>query len=258
MLKNINDFQKKYDENEKIVLATAYDSFTALVSKKADVDAILVGDSLGMTAYGAGNTHNVTLKQMCDHIRAVRTVVSDGLIIGDMPWLTYHGEVSEAVKNAGELIKAGSNAVKLEGGKDFAQIQKAIVRAGIPVMGHIGLLPQSFLIKGGYKVARKYQNVSDDARSVEKYCFATVLEAVQHDIAGQVTSELSIPTIGIGSGKECDGQVLVTNDLLGMGADRKPKFVRQYTDLFQVGSEALKKYVQDVKDVDYPDENEQY
>jgi 3-methyl-2-oxobutanoate hydroxymethyltransferase len=250
--------KKKKERGEKIVTLTAYDYFTSRMMNEAGIDLILVGDSLGMVVLGYENTVPVTMADMLHHTRAVVRGNILCLVVADMPFLSYQVNDDEALHNAGRFIQeAGAQAVKLEGGKEMAPLVHKMVRAGIPVMGHIGLLPQDILKDGAYIVRGKdngsAKRLFEDARALEEAgAFAVVLECVSAKVAGEITSALSIPTIGIGSGSLCDGQILVTHDLLGIFDEFKPKFVKQYAQLNEIMLQAFREYKKDVKDNTFP------
>ncbi|KPU62441.1 3-methyl-2-oxobutanoate hydroxymethyltransferase [Thermococcus sp. EP1] len=241
---------------EKIVMVTAYDYPSALIADKAGIDIIFVGDSLGMVVYGDENTLNVTMDQMLYHTRAVAKAVKRGLVLADMPFMSYEVSIEEGMKNAARLIQAGADAVKIEGGYDHRKLVKRLVRAGIPVMGHTGLTPQRYLRLGGYHITgeteEEIEEIIKDAKALEKAgAFAVVLEFVLSDVAKLVTEEVNIPTIGIGSGPHCDGQVLVWHDLLGV-YEHAPPFVKKYADLRSIIQLALENYREEVKEGRFP------
>jgi 3-methyl-2-oxobutanoate hydroxymethyltransferase len=251
-------FHDKKQSGEPITMLTAYDYGTALAVDRAGIDSILVGDSLGMVVLGYENTLPVTMEDMLHHCKAVLRGAQYALLIGDMPFMSYQVSVEEAVRNAGRFLQeAGMDAVKLEGGIERAEAVGAIVSAGIPVMGHLGLTPQSVHALGGFRAqaiasgpARK---LLEDAEALEEAgCFALVLEAIPAQLAGLVSERLDIPTIGIGAGPECDGQVLVTHDLLGLFDRFTPKFVKQYADLHGVMGEAFEGFKADVETGTFP------
>lgn len=256
--------KKMKKEGRRIVVLTAYDYFTSRLLNEAGVDVILVGDSLGMVVLGYENTIPVTMEAMLHHARAVVRGNSRCLVVGDMPFLSYHINDDEALRNAGRFIQeVGMGAVKLEGGEEIAPLVKKMVRAGIPVLGHIGLTPQSILNLGSYRVQGKKpeaaQRLLVDAAALEEAgAFGVVLEAIPAELAGEITSSLKIPTIGIGAGPSCDGQVLVTNDLLGIFLEFKPKFVKQYADLKKIMLRAFQEYREDVTSGSFPDEEHSY
>ncbi|VAX18910.1 3-methyl-2-oxobutanoate hydroxymethyltransferase [hydrothermal vent metagenome] len=254
---------KRKREGKKITALTAYDYPFAKMVDEAGVDIILVGDSLGMVFRGEDNTLKVTVEEMAYHTRAVRKGVNNAMLIADMPFLSCHLGVEEAVRAAGSLISEGAEAVKVEGASGIIDVVKRLVEAGIPVMGHIGLTPQSIHKLGGYKIQGKRsegaRKIISDADLLEKAgAFATVLECVPEDLASIITGKLKIPVIGIGAGPHCDGQILVTHDLLGMSADFAPKFVKKYADLNQVAHDALAKYIEETESGLFPDEEHSY
>jgi len=251
-------------EGHKIVVLTAYDHPTALIEDRAGVDVILVGDSLGNVVLGYENTLPVTMEEIIHHARAVARARPRALTVGDMPFMSYQAGVSDAVRNAGRLVKEGGmEAVKLEGGRRMESAIRAIVDAAIPVMGHLGLTPQSVHQFGGYRVqgrdADAAQHLIDDARFLESCgCFAMVLEGMPWPVARQITEAVSIPTIGIGAGPHCDGQVLVVNDLLGMNEEFAPRFVKRYAEVGRTMAEAFAAYAADVRDGRFPDLDHSY
>lgn len=247
-------------KGEKISMLTAYDYSTAKLVDQAGIDGILVGDSLGNVMLGYEDTLSVTVEDMIHHGAAVARGVKNALVVIDMPFLSYQTSVYDAVKNAGRLVKEGrAGAVKLEGGKEFAPQIRAITAASIPVMGHLGLTPQSIHTLGGYRVQGKTeaaaQKLLEDALAVEEAgAFALTLECVPAKLAELITSKLSIPTIGIGAGAGCDGQVLVYQDMLGMFNDYTPKFVKRFAEVGEVMKNAFAEYNRQVKEGSYPDE----
>ncbi len=249
---------------EKIGMITAYDASFARLLDRAGTDVLLVGDSLGMVIQGNDSTLPVTLEQMIYHTRAVRRGTERAHIVGDMPFMSYQGSIDDAVTNAGRLVaEGGAESVKLEGGSEFAEVVRRIVRAGIPVMGHIGLTPQSVHKMGGYVVQgrdnQKARQLLDDALALEAAgCFAIVLEAIPMELAAQITGRLKIPTIGIGAGIHCDGQVLVLYDLLGMNPDFAPKFVKRFADLAGAIDGATKAYLGEVRAQTFPTEAQSF
>ncbi|MES0491311.1 MAG: 3-methyl-2-oxobutanoate hydroxymethyltransferase [Leptospirales bacterium] len=263
-IRSVSDFKKKKELGEKIAMVTCYDFSSAKILSRTSVDTILVGDSLGNVIAGYENTLPVTLENMIYHSAAVRRGHPDAFITVDMPFLSYQISVEEAVRNAGEVIlKTGAQAVKLEGGRDFIDVIKAIRRASIPVMAHLGLQPQSILELEGYKVQAKEQKEADqlldEAKMLEEAgVFALVLEMVPTTLAKRVSQELKIPVIGIGAGPDVDGQVLVLNDILGYNPDFSPRFVRKYVDLASQISTAVEQYSEDVRNKDFPAENEYF
>ncbi|MCH3971316.1 MAG: 3-methyl-2-oxobutanoate hydroxymethyltransferase [Oscillospiraceae bacterium] len=255
----VKSFQKAKEQHERISMLTAYDYSMAKIVDAGGIDAILVGDSLGMVMQGNSSTLPVTMDQMVYHCRCVSRGVQRALVVGDMPFLSYQVSTEDAVRNAGRLIQqGGAGAVKLEGGRDMVPVVHAIVRAQIPVMGHIGLTPQSVNVLGGFKVqGKELQKAKDliaDAQALEEAgAFAIVLESVPEGLAELITEKVSIPTIGIGAGRCCDGQILVVHDLLGMFDDFVPKFVKQYAHMKQDMSGAVSAYVSDVKEQRFPE-----
>ena len=251
-------FRQKKERGEPISMLTAYDYPTALAMDQAGMDAILVGDSLGMVVLGYENTLPVTMEDMLHHARAVARGAHTALLIGDMPFMSYQVSVEEAVRNAGRFIQeAGMDAVKLEGGRERAEAVRAIVSAGIPVMGHLGLTPQSVHQLGGFraqgKTAVAAQRLVEDASILEQAgCFSLVLEAVPARLAEMISRRLSIPTIGIGAGLGCDGQVLVTHDLLGLFDRFTPKFVKKYANFHNEMQKAFADYIEDVETKRFP------
>ncbi len=259
--RNFKDFKKR---GEPIVVLTAYEYQTAKILDSIGVDALLVGDSANMVFYGHSNTLSITLEQMLYHTQAVSRAAERALVIGDMPFLSYQVSISEAVANAGRFLKeAGAAAVKLEGGIEIAPTVKHLFEVGIPVMGHIGLVPQAVHKMGGYviqgKDAESTSYLMESALALEEAgAFALVIEGVVAEAAGKITQAVKIPTIGIGAGPNCDGQVLVSNDLLGIFSDFKPKFVRRYANLSEEIRKATKNFVDDVKHHRFPTEEESY
>lgn len=255
----ITDFGEKKRRGEKIAMLTAYDAVMARMLDQAGVDALLVGDSVGMTALGHATTIPVTLDAMVHHTAAVNRGVSHALVVADMPFLTYQVSTSEAVRNAGRLLReGGAAAVKLEGGRPIADVVQRLVDVGVPVMGHVGLLPQSVHKFGGFRRQGTDQAAADgilaDAVALEAAgAFAVVLEAVPAELARTITARLRIPTIGIGAGSDCDGQILVCYDMLGLSEDPVPSFVRQYARLGDAVRTAARTYVDDVRERRYPD-----
>lgn len=249
---------------EKIAMLTAYDAPSAALLDAAGVDMILVGDSVEMAVYGEPNTLSATMDSMIRHSRAVSRAVKRAVVVGDMPFLSYQTDPHRAVENAGRfLAEGGCAAVKVEGGGRVLPAVEAILAADIPVMGHVGLTPQSFRKLGGFKVqgreAASARAIRDDAKALaEAGCFAIVLECVPAALAAEITSEIGVPTIGIGAGPSCDGQVLVFHDVMGLTRDIHPKFVRRYADLSSVIEEAAKAFTRDVKEGSFPNEQESF
>ena len=253
-------FRDAKQKGEKLTMLTAYDYSTAKLIDEAGVNAILVGDSLGMVMLGYEDTLSVTMEDMIHHSAAVARGIKNTLLITDMPFMSYQTSVYDAVVNAGRLVKEGrAQAVKLEGGLEVCDHIRAIVKASIPVCAHLGLTPQSVNAFGGFKVQGKgeeaAQRLLDEARAVEEAgAFAVVLECVPQALAEKITKSINIPTIGIGAGAGCDGQVLVYQDMLGMFNDFVPKFVKQYANLGTVIKEAVGSYISEVQNGSFPEE----
>lgn len=245
-------------------MLTAYDYSTAKLMDEAGVDSILVGDSLGNVILGYDTTLPVTMEDMIHHGAAVARGAKDALVVLDMPFMSYQVSVEQAVENAGRLMKEGmGQAVKLEGGSSVCPQIKAIVAAGIPVVGHIGLTPQSIHALGGHRVQGKTEEAArhliEEAKKIEEAgAFAMVLEAIPAGVAKLVTESVNVPTIGIGAGADCDGQVLVYQDMLGMFSDFKPKFVKQYANLGQIMKDAFKNYIEEVESGAFPAKEHEY
>lgn len=255
--------RKRSTGSPPIVMVTAYDAPGARIADAGGVDVILVGDSVGNNVLGYDDTLQVTMDDMVRHVGAVARARPGALVVGDLPWLSYHTSTAAAVENAARLVRAGAGAVKLEGGEERAEVVAAIVRAEIPVMGHLGLTPQSVLQMGGYRVQARdvgaARALTDAAKALEDAgCFAIVLEGVPELVGEKVTEALGIPTIGIGAGPRCDGQVLVFHDVLGLGAGPVPKFVRRYADLAETATAALTAYAADVRSGEFPGDAESY
>ncbi|KDR96148.1 ketopantoate hydroxymethyltransferase [Peptoclostridium litorale DSM 5388] len=254
----VSSFLKAKQSGEKISMLTAYDYSTARLIDEAGVDSILVGDSLGMVVLGYENTLQVTVDDIIHHCRAVSRGAKMALVIGDMPFLSYHISPQESVKNAGRIIQEGmAHAVKLEGGRDIIDSVKAIVRAQIPVVGHLGLTPQSVNMLGGFKVQGREEDkakkmIEDALMLQEAGVFCIVLECVPMQLAQLISERLDIPTIGIGAGSGCGGQVLVTQDMLGMYTDFTPKFVKQYANMKDDIISAVRGYIDELKSGRFP------
>ncbi|KAF0182966.1 MAG: 3-methyl-2-oxobutanoate hydroxymethyltransferase [Nitrospirae bacterium] len=254
----VNDFYRKKQAAEKITMLTAYDYPTAQMVDEAGIDAILVGDSVSMVVQGIANTLPVTMDEMIYHTKMVARAAKNAMVISDMPYMSYHISVEDALRNAGRFIKeGGAQAVKLEGGREVAGIVAALTRAEIPVMAHIGLTPQAFHRMGGFKVQGRSkeaaERIFEDARILEDAgAFSIVVEAVPAELATQITKSLAIPTIGIGAGVECDGQVLVLHDLLGLFERFLPKFAKRYVNLKELGVRAIQEYKKEVEDGTFP------
>ena len=264
MKNTVLTFQQAKKEGTRLSMLTAYDYSTAKLVDAAGINSILVGDSLGNTILGYEDTLSVTIEDMIHHTAAVARGAKHALVIGDMPFMSYQASVYDAVVNAGRLMKEGrANAVKLEGGASVCEQIKAIVGASIPVCAHIGLTPQSINAFGGFKVQGKgekqAQQLLDDARRVQEAgAFAVVLEGIPALLAQKITDTLDIPTIGIGAGAGCDGQVLVYQDMLGMFTDFKPKFVKHFANVGEIMTEAFKTFDQEVKEGVFPAQEHTY
>jgi len=249
---------------EKIVCLTANDYPLARILDEADLDLLLVGDSLGMTRLGYDSTLPITIPEMLIHLKAARRAVTRALLVADMPYGSYQVDVKTALESALVLVKeGGAEAVKLEGGRAYVRHIERLVSAGIPVMGHIGLLPQSVRIMGGYKIQGKTSESAEtllrDALALQRAgAFAVVLEGMATEVAREITEALEVPTIGIGAGVHCDGQILVTEDLLGLGFSRKPRFARQYLNLNQLISNAVRQFKEDCTSESFPSDDESY
>jgi 3-methyl-2-oxobutanoate hydroxymethyltransferase len=258
MKNTVVTFKESKISGKKLTMLTAYDYSMAKIMDESGINGILVGDSLGMVCLGHPDTLSVTMEDMIHHTKAVARGARNSLIVGDMPFMSYQTSVYDAVCNAGRLIKEGNaQAVKLEGGAAVVEQVKAIVRASIPVMGHIGLTPQSINAFGGFKVQGKSEEAArrliEEAQLLEEAgAFSIVLECVPAKLAEIISKKVSIPTIGIGAGKGCDGQILVYQDMLGMFSDFKPKFVKQYANLGERMREAFKEYIEDVEGEVFP------
>lgn len=251
------------EEKEKIVVLTAYDYSAAKILEKTNIEAILVGDSVGNTVIGYENTIPVTMDEMLHHTKAVARGIETPLLIGDMPFLSYQASVEEAVRNAGKFIKEGNaEAVKVEGGSEILKQVEKTIDAGIPVMGHLGLTPQKIHQFGGYqprgKSVKEAKKIFEDAQKLEEAgVFSIVLESIPQKLAKKVTENVDVPTIGIGAGPFCDGQVLVFHDLLGM-TEFSPSFVKQYADLFSEIEKAVSEFSDEVKSGDFPSSEHSY
>ncbi len=249
----VPEFAAARSRGDKLAVVTAYDYTSAKLADEAGVDAILVGDSLGMVIQGHATPLPVTLAQMQYHTACVVRGVTRALVVADLPFLSYQVSPRQAVRSAGSMLKVGAAAVKLEGGERIADAIAACVRADIPVMGHVGLTPQSVHRMGGFKVQRDAEQLVKDARAVaDAGAFALVVEGVPSDIAAAITAALSIPTIGIGAGPSCDGQVLVYHDLLGLFDGFRPKFVKRYADLGTATRTAIREYADEVRRGAFP------
>ena len=249
--------------SDPLVMVTAYDAPGARMADEAGVDMILVGDSLAMVVLGYDDTLQVTIDDMAHHTAAVARAKPRALIVGDLPWMSYHVSTEDTVRNAAVLIRAGAQAVKLEGGRKRLTMIEALIDAEIPVMGHLGLTPQSVHAMGGFKVQGREQEaalrlVADAKALAHAGCFALVLEGVPDEVARMVTDAVDVPTIGIGAGPHCDGQVLVFHDVLGIEDRILPKFVRRYASFKQEGVDALQTFAADVRSGRFPADEESY
>jgi 3-methyl-2-oxobutanoate hydroxymethyltransferase len=260
----VQDFLRMKSEGKKITMLTAYDYPFAQIVDEAGVDGILVGDSLGMVVQGLENTLPVTMDEMIYHTKMVSRAVQNALVIGDMPFMSYQAGIGDAVRNAGRFLKeAGASAVKLEGGAEVAEQVRAMTKSDIPVMAHIGLTPQSIHRMGGYKVQGKTEEAAkrlvEEAHIMEDAgAFSLIIEAVPMDLAKRITGGLSIPTIGIGAGPYCDGQVLVLHDVIGLFERFVPKFVKRYANIKEEALRAVREYREDVETGKFPSEKESF
>lgn len=257
MHKSVQDIINMKKNGKKISVITSYDYTLASLCDRAGIDVLLVGDSAGMVMLGYENTVPVTMDQMCMFTEAVSRARENSLLVADLPFMSYQVNIDDAIKNSGRLIKAGADAVKLEGGTPMAETISAIVDVGIPVMGHIGFQPQTTTLSQGYKVQGKTKSIAlkliDDAKELEEAgVFSIALEMVSHEVAEIITETISVPTIGIGSGVGCSGQVLVLHDLLGMYDKLKPKFVRRYMNLSEDIVKAVENYKKDIESGAFP------
>lgn len=259
----IPELHRMAAEGRKIVMLTAYDAATARIADEAGVDMILVGDSVGNVCLGFENTLPVSMAMMNHHLEAVARTRPHAFLLVDMPYLSYHLSVEDTLRNAGGFMQRGAQGVKLEGGEKRLPVIKALIDAEIPVMGHLGLTPQSVNVMGGYKVQGRegraaIQILEDALRLQDAGCFSVLLEGVPADLAARITEELSVPTIGIGAGIQCSGQVLVFHDLLGLIPGRPPKFVRTYLDGFGLMTEAISSWIKDIQEGAFPGPGESY
>jgi len=257
--KTVLDILNMKKEKKKISVITSYDYTLASLCDKSGIDVLLVGDSAGMVMLGYENTIPVTMDQMCMFTEAVSRARENSLLVSDLPFMSYQASIEDAINNSGRLIKAGADAVKLEGGSIMAETISAIVDVGIPVMGHIGLQPQTTMLSQGYKVQGKTKDTAmrliEDAKELEEAgVFSIALEMVSHEVAQIISETVSVPTIGIGSGVNCDGQVLVVQDLLGMYDKIKPKFAKRYMNLSEDIVKSLENYKKDVESGVFPAE----
>ncbi len=260
----IHDFLKKKKEGNKITMLTAYDYPFARIVDEAGIDAILVGDSLGMVVQGLENTLPVTMDEMIYHTKMVTRAVNHAMVIGDMPFMSYQTGVNDAVRNAGRFLKeGGAAAVKMEGGAEVADHIRAMTKSDIPVMAHIGLTPQSIHRMGGYKVQGKTEEAAkkllEEARIVEEAgAFSLLLEAIPMELSKQISKELTIPTIGIGGGPHCDGQILVLHDVIGLFERFVPKFVKKYASLKDDALKAVQSYKEEVENGSFPSKDQSF
>ncbi len=259
----VPDLERYKREKKKVIVVTAYDALFTRIVEQAGIEAILVGDSLGMVVQGKRNTLTVTMEDMLYHTKLVAGVAQKSLVVGDMPFMSYQAGKEEALRNAGRFLQAGAHAVKIEGGAAMLDRVEAMTQVGIPVVGHLGMTPQSINQYGGYKVQGKGQNQAKllvaDAKALQAAgAVAIVLEAMPAKLARTITEQLMIPTIGIGAGPHCDGQVLVIYDLLGLFDDFVPKFVKPYAHLKADALQALRRYREEVEQGKFPSEAESY
>lgn len=259
----IPEFQRHKRDKKKLLVVTAYDALFTRIVEQAGIETILVGDSLGVVVQGKANTLSVTMDDMLYHTKLVAGAAQRALVIGDMPFMSYQASQEDARRNAGRFLQAGAQAVKLEGGAAVVDQVAAITNIGIPVMGHLGMTPQSVHVLGGYKVQGKGKDQAttliEDAKALEEAgAFALVLEAIPAQLAETITHSVSIPTIGIGAGPHCDGQVLVLYDLLGLFDDFVPKFVKPYAHLKADALQALRRYKEEVERGKFPSDSESY
>ena len=262
--KTVAIFQKLKRSEEKIAMLTAYDYSTAKVLDEAGIDGILVGDSLAMVALGHENTYDITLDEMLIFVRAVARGAKNSFIIGDMPFMSYNLSVEQGLENAGKMIASGANAVKIEGCNDhILALTKRLVESGIPVLAHLGLTPQLLNTLGGYKIqgktAEHTEKILECAKKLQDAgAFAVVLELLPAESAEYITKNLTIPTIGIGAGVDCDGQIVVTDDIMGKFTDFAPKFVKRFANLYETVLEGVRQYSKEVKDLEFPSKKESF
>jgi 3-methyl-2-oxobutanoate hydroxymethyltransferase len=259
----IPEFQRYKHDKKKLIVVTAYDALFARIVEQAGIEAILVGDSLGVVVQGKANTLSVTMDDMLYHTKLVAGAAQRALVIGDMPFMSYQASNEDALRNAGRFLQVGAQAIKLEGGAAVVDRVAAMTSIGIPVMGHLGMTPQSVHRFGGYKVQGKESDhalvLLNDAKALEAAgAFAIVLEAIPAELAKSITEQVTIPTIGIGAGPHCDGQVLVLYDLLGLFDDFVPKFVKPYAHLKADALQALRRYKEEVEEGKFPSDSESY
>ena len=262
--KTVSLFQNLKNNNEKIAMLTAYDYSTAKVLDEAGIDGILVGDSLAMVALGHENTYDITLDEMLIFVRAVARGAKNSFIIGDMPFMSYNLSVEQGLENAGKMIASGANAVKIEGcNEHILALTKRLVESGIPVLAHLGLTPQLLNTLGGYKIqgktAEHTEKILECAKKLQDAgAFAVVLELLPAESAEYITKNLTIPTIGIGAGVDCDGQIVVTDDIMGKFTDFAPKFVKRFANLHETVLEGVRQYSKEVKDLEFPSKKESF
>jgi 3-methyl-2-oxobutanoate hydroxymethyltransferase len=260
----VNDFKKYKAHSIPISMITCYDHAFAKIVEKTDIDTVLVGDSLGNVIAGYSSTIPVTLDQIIYHTEIVRRGAPSKFLIADMPFMSYHVSVEDTMRNAGRIMKeTGANAIKLEGGRDFRTIIESLVKASIPVVGHLGLTPQSVHKFGGYGVQGRdsdaHTRILEDAKIIEESGVCSmVIEKVPEDLGREISESISVPTIGIGAGRGCDGQVLVLNDMLGMDESFNPKFVKKYANLFEISLKAIQEYHREIKERGFPDDRHVY
>ncbi len=262
-MKRVRDILRSKKQGRKLSMVTCYDATMARLVNAAQVDMVLVGDSLGMVVKGEDTTLNVSVAEVAYHTSAVASTLRDSLLVADLPFMSYQPSVEIALQSSAELIRAGAQAVKLEGGASRASVVEALVDSGIPVMGHVGLLPQSFHAQSGFRVQGKSDSAQEkilhDAKTLEAAgAFSIVIEGVPSDLGAAITQSLNIPTIGIGAGVGTDGQVLVLNDILGLNTDFKPKFVRHYLKGEALIIDALKAFKGDVESGEFPSAKESF
>ena len=262
--KTVSLFQNLKNNNEKIAMLTAYDYSTAKVLDEAGIDGILVGDSLAMVALGHENTYDITLDEMLIFVRAVARGAKNSFIIGDMPFMSYNLSVEQGLENAGKMIASGANAVKIEGcNEHILALTKRLVESGIPVLAHLGFTPQLMNTLGGYKIQGKtadaIEKILESAKKLQEAgAFAVVLELVPAESAKYITENLEIPTIGIGAGADCDGQIVVTDDILGKFTDFAPKFVKKFANLHDTVLDSVRQFSKEVKDLEFPSKKESF
>ena len=263
-MKTVSTFQNLKNTGEKIALLTAYDYTTAQTLEKSDIDGILVGDSLAMVALGYKTTYNISIDEMLIFVKAVAKGAPNSFIIGDMPFMSYNLSIEQGLENASKMIKSGANAIKLEGcNQHILTLAQRCIESGIPVLGHLGFTPQLMNTIGGHKIQGKTANsiemILESAKKLEAAgCFGIVLELMPADSAKYITENLKIPTIGIGAGVECSGQIVVTDDILGKFTDFTPKFVKKYANISDIMINAVTKYKNEVKNLEFPSTDESF